>query len=421
LNYRRRSTGLKLVFAILGVLIISTVLTWGNYAYAREKPGGNDFMIPWLATRLLITRGVSPYSIEATSAIGNFAYGYPAKSGEQELSFNDPLYSVALYVPFALIPDYLLARALWMTLLEWSLVLLAVFSMKTINWKPGPLLVAVFFIFSLSWFHSLYPLASGDVSILIALLLIGGLWAIKNHADELAGVLLAFSTIKPEVGLLLIVFILVWSIANKRWRIVTWIPGTILLLTLSGVLLIPDWLLQFTQKIILASNFPQPFNFSAALQSLMPGLGERIALGVTGVLVIILIIEWRTALKNKFRGFLWASVLTLVASQWIGIPTSPVNFIILLPGIVLTFQVLEERWQYAGKVYAIASMVLLSVGIWWMYEATLNPAGNTGQLAVLFLPVPGFLLLTLYWIRWWTFQTPRYWLDEILDGKTILD
>jgi hypothetical protein len=410
---------LKIAFIILGLLILSTLLTWVNYAYARGNPGGNDFMVPWLGTRLLITRGISPYSIEASNAIENFAYGHPAYSEEQELSFNDPLYSIVLYLPFALIPDYIMARALWMTILEGSIVLLAIFSMRTANWKPGPLMLALFLLFSLSWYHSLSPLANGDVSIIIAFFLVSSLWAIKNHADELAGVLLAFSTIKPAVGALLVVFILIWSISKKRWRIVTWIPGTILLLTLSGILLMPDWLLQFSRKTIQYSAYSQPFNFSSALQSLMPGMGERIALGIMALLVIILVIEWRTATRNKFRGFFWTSVLTMAASQWIGLPAAPANFIILLPGIVLTFQVWEERWKNAGKVYAITSMILLSAGVWWLYDAALNPAGNTIQLAVMFLPVPAFLLLMLYWIRWWTFNTPRYWPDEMLDEEQL--
>lgn len=417
--YRRRSAGLKIAFVILGLLILSTLFTWGNYAYARGNPGGNDFMIPWLGTRLLITRGISPYSSEASDVIESFVYGHPAYSEDQELSFNDPLYSIVLYLPFALIPDYILARALWMTVLEGSIVLLAILSMRTANWKPGPLLMALFLIFSLFWYHSLSPLANGDVSIVIALFLIGSLWAIKNHADELAGVLLAFSTMKPVVGALLVVFVLIWSISKKRWRIVTWIPGTVLLLVLSGILLMPDWLLQFTRKAIQVSAYSQPINFSSALQYLMPGLGERIALGVMVVLVIILIFEWRTAVRNKFRGFLWASVLTMAASQWIGLPASPANFIILLPGIVLTFKVWEERWKNAGKVYAITSMLLLSAGVWWLYEASVNPASSTMQMAVMFIPTPAFLILMLYWIRWWTFHTPRYWLDEMLDEEQL--
>jgi hypothetical protein len=82
---------------------ILALLTWGNYQYVRQNPGGNDFLPRWLGTRLLVFQGLSPYSDETALEIQKMAYGRPVRAGEDEMRMAYPLYSIVLFLPYAII------------------------------------------------------------------------------------------------------------------------------------------------------------------------------------------------------------------------------------------------------------------------------------------------------------------------------
>ncbi|MCJ7622801.1 MAG: glycosyltransferase 87 family protein [Anaerolineaceae bacterium] len=411
---RRNSFEIRIVGVVFGVIILLSLLTWGNLKYAKENPGGNDFLVHWIGSRNLIIKGISPYSDETALDIQKVVYGRPARDGEHELRVVYPLYSIAVFAPFALISDYEFARALWMTLLETAILLIAFLSIRITDWKPKSIILAVYLCFSILWYHSLRSLINGNAIVLVALGVVAGFWAIRKGADELAGVLFAFTTIKPQVVVLILIYVIYWSIKQRRSRIIVWFFSTVLLLVMSAVMLIPNWIMQNIRELIRFPSYNPPLTFGTALLDLFPGFGDRLSWVVTGLLVIIMIIEWRISVRTKYRGFIWTAFLTLVATQWIGIPTDPGNFIILFPAIVLLFAVIEERWERVGGILSVLIMLLLGIGIWLIFLNTLEPGYQPQQSPVMFIPLPGFLLVMLYWIRWWTFQRPSVWFDDLI-------
>lgn len=417
MDYRRNTFRIRIVGVVLGVIFLLSALTWGNYEYAQENPGGNDFLVHWMGARNLITEGISPYSDETALDIQRIVYGRPAQNGEHELRVAYPLYSIAIFAPFALISDFVLARALWMTLLEGALFLIAFISIKITDWKPRSIILAFYFVFSILWYHSLRSLINGNAIILVAVGLVAGFWAIRKGADELAGVLFAFTTIKPQVVVLILLYVIYWSIKQRRTRVIIWFFSTLLLFVMSAVMLLPDWIMQNIRELIRFPAYNPPLTLGTALLGLFPGFGERLSWVVTGLLVIILVIEWRISVRIEYRRFLWTAFLTMVASQWIGIPTDPGNFIILFPAIVLIFAVFDERWKRAGLVFSVIIMLLLFVGIWLIFLKTLEPGYQPQQSPIMFIPLPGFLLAMLYWIRWWIFQRPNIWFDDLISEE----
>jgi hypothetical protein len=113
LNTRRNPAVLAGIYALIVVGVLAA-LTWGNYRFTQQNPGGNDFLVHWMGTRTFLREGISPYSDEVALRIQTFAYGHPASGEEHELRVAYPLYSIVVFLPFALIPDFALARALWM-------------------------------------------------------------------------------------------------------------------------------------------------------------------------------------------------------------------------------------------------------------------------------------------------------------------
>jgi hypothetical protein len=411
--YRQNRSQAVIVLLIAAGLLLVGLLTWGNYRFAKDSPGGNDFLVHWMGTRSLIKDGLNPYSDEVAARIQQMAYGRLARPGEHELRVAYPLYSVVVFLPFALINDFTLARAVWMTVLEAGILLLTLLSLRLARWKLNPVMIALLLIFSIFWYHGLRPLINGNAVVLVALALAGALLALRNGADELAGVLLAFSTIKPQVVALVIVFIVIWAMSNRRMRVVVWLFGTLFLLSASAALFIPDWIVHNLREVLRYPSYNPPGSLQAAFKVWWPAWGQRVGWALTGVTALILLVEWWKNRRAEDRGFLWAVCLTLVVGQWTGMMTDPGNFIVLFPALALALGLLDERWKTGGRVMIVVTLLALFVGIWAIFLNTVTYAEQPIQSPVMFLPLPAFLLLMLYWVRWWAVQPPTVWYDMV--------
>jgi hypothetical protein len=415
---QRRTFGIGGLTLVCIAILIG--LSFTNYRFAVQNPGGNDFLVHWVGTRALLVDGISPYSDTVALRIQRMAYGRPALPGEHELRVAYPLYSTGLFLPFAFISDYSLARALWMTALEVALVGLALLSLYLSRWKPGIWLLALFLLFTLTWYHGVRAVINGNAVILVAVFIAGALAAIQSGRDELAGVLLALSTIKPQVVILLVVFVWVWAISVKRWGIVNWTVISLVVLSIGAAFFVPDWPLQNFWEVIRYPGYNPPGTPGSALATWLPAAGTKLGWGLTFLLAILLLVEWSAARGQDFRWSLWTASLTLVASQWIGIQTDPGNFIVLFIPLVLVFAMWVRHSGTLGRVMVILSMAVLFVGLWALFLITLDSSrGQPQQSPIMFFPLPLLLLLGLYWIRWWAIRPAHHFMGTLrVENKT---
>ena len=402
---------------LLLLIIVLIGLTWMNYRFAFQNPGGSDFLVHWVGTRNLLVDGVSPYGDETTEQIQQLVYGRPAHSGEDELRITSPLYSGMIYTPFALIGDYTLARALWMTLLEAALLGMAFVCLRLNKWNIRTWMLFVYLLFSLLWYHAVKPLLNGDAVILVALFIAGAVEAIRQGRDEVAGVLLAVSTIKPQVVVLIIPFVIFWSITVKRWKVLIWLLISLVILFVSAMVFVPDWPLQNLYLALRYTGDNQPGTPGAVFSIWWPVFGVRLGWGLTLILGIVLLIECYLVRGKDFRWFHWTAGLTLVVSQWIGIRTDPGNFIILFIPIVLIFATWEERWGVKrGRIVVLLGFLVLFVGLWAIFLASLENADQPQQIPIMFFPLPILILIGLFWVRWWAIRPAKLLVEALKAG-----
>jgi hypothetical protein len=402
-SVKRNPLTLSVILVLVGLILLASLIT-ANVSYALRFPGGNDFLVHWLGFRNLITEGVSPYSEATAQDIQNFLLSGPANPNLQPTRNVYPLYSIVFYLPFSLITDFAVARGLWMTLLEISLVLLAFLSLRLSGWKPNTVVLIFYYLFAVLFFYAVVPVVNGNAAILVAVFLTGGLLAIKNRADELAGVLLAFSMIKPQISVILALYVMIWSIRQRRQKILIWFFFTLLILTVSCMLIIPDWVQQNLLEILRYIQAGQVTNLQWALGEMLPGFGGRVGWAVSVVLVLLLMVEWGLAGRFRFIGFLFGALITLLATQWIGLPADAGNFIVLFPILPVIFEAWSRRWQKAGGLYILISLLFLLVITYLMYFQAAGKGFAAQFTPVMFLPVPIFLFGALYWSRWWILQ-----------------
>ncbi len=401
-----RKSGIRtqVLVIVLAFLVIAGLL-WVNLQFARNNPGGNDFLVHYIGTRSFIYDGLSPYSDEVAAQIQTAAYGHPARGGEHELRVAYPLYSVVFFAPFSLISDYQVARATWMTLLEISLVALCFLSFELVDWKPGLKIQAAVLLFSLLWYHAVRGVVNGNAVVLLAFLITLVFYLIKTGHDQGAGIMLALTTIKPHLVVLLVIYILVWAVIKKRKKIIGWFFAALFALFVFAWLLIPNWILQNIWEILRYPAYNPAGTLAAALSELFPGIGGQLKWGIAITLCLLLVAEWSNSNKGNFDRFLWVAMLTLVVSQWIGIQTDPGNFIILFPAVIMILAVLSKKWRHREAWVVGGILGVLLVGLWGLFVATIQRSYQPIQNPVMFLPLPAFCLVGLYWIKWWVVGT----------------
>jgi hypothetical protein len=409
------------VWFITIILIILTLIAlgWVNYTFSEQNPGGTDFLVHWMGARELLMNGISPYSDLTALKIQVAIYGRPARPGEHEFRVAYPLYSTAIFAPFAMLSDFTLARALWMTSLQAALLALVFLSLQLTEWRPGILVLALLLVFSLLWYHALRGIINGNAVILVAFLIGAALLALKSGKDELAGVLLAFTTIKPQVVVILLLFIFIWVISTRRWPVIFWFLVTLVFLTLAGLAFVPDWPLQNLREVLRYPGYNPPGTPGAAFQEWWPGVGARLGWGLTIFMAALLLVEWWQARKSDFPWFLWAACLTLVASQWIGIQTDPGNFIVLFVPMILVLATWEERWGKRGRLVIILLLAFAFVGLWALFLYTVDLDLHAQQHPIMFFPLPAMLLVGLYWVRWWAIRPSLLLVENLRTSGSI--
>jgi hypothetical protein len=407
-----RKYQLNWILFILFIAVVASSLYWVNYQFAKNNPGGNDFLVHYIGTRSMLFDGLSPYSDEVSTSIQIAAYGHPAQGIEHELRVAYPLYSIILFAPFSIIGDYQVARAIWMTVLELALVAMTFVSFELFEWKPPLWVQGSVLLFSVTWYHAVRGVINGNAVILLALALAAILLFIKNGREKIAGVLLAATTIKPHLVVLVIPLILIWSIYHKRWQLILWFGGTLVGLILIGIVFIPDWIMQNLWEILKYPAYNPAGTLAAVLGEWMPGISIQLKWGIGIFLGLILIYEAWHARKGGFHHLAWTVTLALTITQWIGIQTDPGNFILLFPALILILAEINQKWEVRGGLAAVTILSVLLVGLWVLFVTTIQRTYQPVQGSVMFLPLPTLCLVGLYWIKWWYIGSkPLKWND----------
>jgi hypothetical protein len=383
------------------IIIIIGLFIFGNIDFTKNNPGGNDFLVHWVGTQTFIKEGISPYSDQVALKIQELVYGRPALEGEHELRVAYPFYSIFLFLPFSLIEDFTIARALWMTLLELSIIASVLMMLKIINWKPKFLITVLVIVFSLFWYHGLRTIINGNAVALILLAVVFVLYGIKNKQDELVGICLALITIKPQVVIAFILFIVFWALVNRRYKIIFWFFGTFTALILLGLFLLPSWPMEFLREVFGYPGYNPPGTPATALYEIIPGIGKQLGLLISIISGLILVTEWHIGRKSRQLKIVWVACLTLVLGQWINIQTDPGNFIVMFPAIILTLWMTEDRWKNRGQWINILFLAILFFIPWIIFIRTIQHDYQPIQNPIMFFPVPILLLIALYWVRWW--------------------
>lgn len=387
------------------LLILIGSLTWLNGQLIPRVDAGEQFVAPWMGARAFLFEQTSPYLTSVAERAQVAIYGHYAQEGAYPHYLDIPFYKLIFYFPFALIKDFELALALWMSAAQIALFGVGFLSIHLAQWKPAPLNAALFYLTLLFSFYGLYPVVGGSGTIFAALLLLLALLAIREGWDEALGILLAFSSFHLAKGGLVFILLFFWVYTAKRSRTISVAGMSFITIFVGSFLLLPNWFMSFLGALLANSRADYGFLFSDLLQHWQPTLANPIAQILRWMLIVMLLFEWGTVRGKRFEHLLWVAAFSAVVVPFLNIRVSPFFYTLFFLPIALIGKIAEDRWfRYARGLTSL--FLLISLAAWGLFLRTEN------ALQLLTFSLPALLLAALYWLRWWYLRAPRTWVDE---------
>jgi hypothetical protein len=269
-----------------------------------------------------------------------------------------------------------------------------VICLRLVGWRMPPWLLGVTLLWAVVFYNSARTIILGQFAALVFLWLAGSLWALRQERDVLAGVLLALTTIKPQMVFLLIPALLLWGVGQRRWRFVGGFSAMMVGLLGLSFLLLPGWLAGFLAQVNAYPGYTITGSPIWVLTGFyFPQLGRPVELGLSALALGYLVYEWWrgwrvTAVTDEF---LLLTGLTLLVTNLILVRTATTNYVVLYIPLFWGLKQVADRWR-GGKWLVAAFFLFSTVGAWLLFLVTIE--GNQ-EHPVNYLPLPILLLAML--------------------------
>lgn len=407
---RKRS---HLLLSLLVIVIFAGNVIGTYNALTRPYPGHNDFLSRWEGARSFWVDGLNPYGAEASLNIQERIYGRAVVEGEDPGFFAYPFYTVFLLLPISFM-SYSWASAIWMVLLEFCLLGAFFLLLDTFSWRPKPLLLGLLALWMLLSYFPSRGLLLGQPGHLVYFLEIFTLWALWRKSDRGAGFTLALSTIKPQMGYLLVPLLLLWGLREKRWQFVGGFVVTFGVLMLASFLFVPTWMSDWLAQVALYPGYTEigspvwvvanlPWlgvNPDSGRWEIMGGFGATIKLIADIALYGWMFWSWYTVLiQRKTDRWWWVVALTLTVTHLVAPRTATPHFVVFILPLIFWLRELTRRVR-GGTAWAMLILIALFVGQWAHFLLTVE---GEFEHPTLYFPTP-FAVLILLWLTrrlWW--------------------
>lgn len=384
------------VLLLAGVLVLNVLMSY--QFFTRPYPGFNDYATPWEAARSYFYEDIDPYSAQASLNIQTLLYGGPAAADQQPNHYAYPFYTVLVVWPLIHI-DYAWATAIWLVVTEVLLIGALFLLLSAYRWRPPVVVLTGLVVLSLFSYPAARGMILGQVSHLVYFLIALIVWSLTRRRDRLAGFVLALSTLKPQLAVFVVVFVVLWAIAERRWALIASFAITLAALLGFSFLFLPDWVSGFVKQLLLYPSYIEVSTPAQVIAQVFGPGAQVIELTLNGLGVALLAVTWGQLLGSKRRErFGWTLMLTLTMSQLIGLRTATPHFIVLLIPLIGILALVNRRQRGPWSLLIILGLFLLP---WLQFFASLGIAKQ--EHPWMFVPLPLAMVVVLLATRrtWW--------------------
>jgi hypothetical protein len=346
-------------------LVGFSAFRYGNQVW-KGHPG--DIYHRWLGSRELLLNGRNPYSEEVTEEIqiGLSGHKYDSRRDAAEQRFYYPVYVVFLMAPTVRLPFPVVKKVFAIFLLIVTAVSVPLW-LDFLQMRMTAMQQFLAVVLTLASMPSLQGVYLQNLGLLVSALIAGGCFAVRRGRLILAGVLLAFSTIKPHLVLPLVGCLFIWSTGawGDRRKLVWSFLLSMALLIAAGELILPGWVTQCVRGIL---AYPEASYGVTPLQLVFSRrFGLLLSLPVMAGTVYL---AWKLRRAPTFSGQLCLVVVFVLATTLVVTPSLvPYSDLQLLPAVLL---LLKERKQIWGLGRWARHTLVAALGLAvWPYVATI--------------------------------------------------
>lgn len=328
---------LTLAFALGAATWIHVLATW-----PPTIDRFSDLYPRWHGSRELLLHRRDPYAPGITREIQIWQRNRPAHPGEDEGRFAYPVYVSFVLAP-SIFADFWTVNTVMFWLILCCSALSALVYLRFVDWRGANWTWLAVVLFTLGTFPVVFSARARQLAPVVGFLLAAALLCILRRHLVWSGILLALATIKPQLTILIVPWLLLWSCAEWRRRrgLFLGFASSMALLMAASEWLVPGWIREFVAS---ASAYTRYTDGRSVLQLFFTRPGGTAASIL--VLVVLAIVCWRLRRSEpRSPEFVGCTVLVLATSLTV-IPTmAPHGQVLLLPAVLL---LLKDRRAILG-------------------------------------------------------------------------
>ena len=374
---------LRVTLILPGLAIVCAVGTW-TYAHrvliphqisdagVRGTPRGNlsDLYPRWLGARELLLRGRDPYSAGVTREIQAGYYGRALDASRAGDPIDQQAFAYPLYVVFYLAPTVHLSFGMVQAAFFWILAGITAASiflwLRFLGWTAAVPVQFAVVVLTLGSLPVLQALKLQQLTLVVAALalLVGG-------RPIAGGILLSLATIKPQLVLPLLLWLVWWSLGDlkRRYRWGAAFAVTTAVLGGASEWLLRHWMERFWHAAVAYRQYAQAIPM---LEAMLPDPWGRVV--EVGFAVMVGFICFKQ-LKAAEDAAVFQGLTCLVLS--LSVLTVPkfalYNQVLLLPAVLLIAR--DWRTMWARNFISRSLLMVVTLLLVWPWFASVVLAG----------------------------------------------
>src|SRR5690606_37411834 len=178
------------------------------------------------------------------------------------------------------------------------------------------------------------------------------IWGLFKNKHELAGAALAVSTIKPQMGFLIVPFLLLWGLRGRHWRFIGVFALVLGGMVLASFLLLPSWLSDWLAQVSIYTSYTALGSPVWIVMEYYLGLGSVGEWAVNLVFYALMLWGWFSVLAQGHTSrLLWVITLTLIVTHLVAPRTATPHYVLFILPLIFHFAVLSRRFRPRGSAW----------------------------------------------------------------------